>query len=193
MLENVPSAIGHALSSIRPGLGKLTTANPELTAPETLRITSDAFAHEGAMPVRYTEDGAKVSPPLRFDEVPAEARSLALVVEDADSPTPAPLCHALVWAIEGRDGGFHEAALDVDTMPVARRGASFGKNSFLRSGWLPPDPPRGHGVHRYCFQLFALDIVPELEEGSGRGALVKALAGHVIAKGLLIGTYERAG
>ena len=191
MLENVPSAIGQALSSIRPGLGKLTTAG--VAAPETLRITSDAFAHEGAIPARHTADGAGVSPPLRFSGVPAAVRSLVLVVEDADSPTPAPLCHALAWAIEGRDGGFHEAALDVEAMPLARRGALFGKNSLLRSGWLPPDPPRGHGAHRYCFQLFALDAVPELEEGSGRGALVKALAGHVIAKGLLIGTYERAG
>ena len=193
MLENMPSAIGQALSSIRPGLNKITSASPDLAAPDILRITSEAFAHEGAIPSRFTEDGAKLSPPLRFENVPAGTRSLALVVEDADSPTPSPLCHMLAWSIEGGDGGFHEAALDADATPPARCGALFGKNSFMRPGWLPPDPPRGHGAHRYCFQLFALDIVPELEEGSGRGALVKALAGHVIARGLLIGTYERAG
>ncbi len=193
MLENVPAAIGQALSSIRPGLGKLVYARDDLAAPESLRVTSEAFAAAGAIPSRFTEDGAKVSPPLRFADIPVGTRSLALVVEDADSPTPFPLCHALAWNVEGRDGGFQEAALDGDAMPPARRGAVYGKNSFMKTGWLPPDPPTGHGPHRYCFQLFALAIVPELEEGSGRSALVEAIAGHVLAKGMLIGTYERAG
>ena len=194
MLENVPAAVGHALSSIRPGLGKLAYAREDLAAPETLSITSDAFAHEGSIPPRHTEDGAKVSPPLRFAGLPAGTQSLVLIVEDADSPTPAPLCHALVWNIPAEDNtGFHEAALDVDAMPTTRAGASLGKNSFMKTGWLPPDPPTGHGPHRYAFQLYALDTVPALEDGAGRSALVSALAGHVLAKGLLIGTYERAG
>lgn len=194
MLENVPAAIGHALSSIRPGLGKIVYAREDLAAPETMQVTSDVFAHEGALPDRYTEDGAKVSPPLRFTGVPQGARSLALVVEDADSPTPAPLVHALVWDIPAEENhGFHEAALDADAMPTTRAGSTLGKNSFLSTCWLPPDPPTGHGPHRYCFQIFALDIVPELEEGAGRGAVVEALKGHVLAKGMLVGTYERAG
>ncbi len=194
MLENVPAAIGQALSSIRPGLGKLTFARDDLAAPETLLVSSDAFAADGAIPARFTADGARISPPLRFNNVPAGTQSLALVVEDADSPTPAPLCHALVWNIEGRSGGFHEAAIDGDAEPPARRGAVFGRNSFMKLGWLPPDPPTGHGAHRYCFQLFALGSAPELEEGAGRGALVKALAaGRVLAKGMLVGTYERTG
>ncbi len=194
MLENVPAAVGHALSSIRPGLGKLAYAQADLAAPETIRVTSEAFAHGGAIPARFTSDGAKVSPPLRFEALPAGAKSLALVVEDADSPTPAPLCHALAWRIAATDGvGFHEAALDADAMPTTRSGALVGKNSFLSSGWLPPDPPTGHGPHRYAFQVYALDTEPDLPEGVGRGAVVDALKGHVLAKGLLIGTYERAG
>lgn len=194
MLENVPAAIGHALSAIRPGLGKLVYAKDGFAAPDTIRVSSEAFGQEGAIPSRHTADGAKVSPPLRFSGLPAGARSLALVVEDADSPTPAPLVHALVWDIPAdEDHGFQEAALDADSMPTTRAGASLGKNSFLSTGWLPPDPPTGHGPHRYCFQVFALDVVPALEEGAGRGAVVEALKGHVMAKGLLVGTYERAG
>ncbi len=194
MLENVPAAIGHALGSIRPGLGKLTYAHADLAAPETIRVTSEAFTDGGAIPARFTGDGAKVSPPLRFEALPAGAVSLALVVEDADSPTPAPLCHALAWGIAASEGtGFHEAALDTDAMPTTRGGASVGKNSFLSSGWLPPDPPTGHGPHRYAFQVYALDREPDLAAGAGRGAVVDALKGHVLAKGLLIGTYERVG
>ncbi len=193
MLENVPAAIGHALDSIRPGLGKLVYARNDAAGPETLRISSEAFAAESPMPARFTEDGAKVSPPLRFADVPVGAQSLVLIVEDADSPTPAPLCHALVWGIVPEDGGFQEAALNGDAMPTARCGALFGKNSFMKTGWLPPDPPTGHGAHRYAFQLYALDTKLSLSEGAGRGALVGAMAGHVLAKGMLIGTYERAG
>jgi Raf kinase inhibitor-like YbhB/YbcL family protein len=194
MLENVPAAIGHALKSIRPGLEKLSTARAELAAPDVIQVTSEAFAAEAPMPARFTADGARVSPPLRFAAIPVGTRTLALVVEDADSPTPAPLCHMLAWNIDPADGGgFHEAALDEDAMPPARCGALFGKNSFMKAGWLPPDPPTGHGPHRYCFQVFALDTALTLENGAGRGALVEAMAGHLLGKGLLVGTYERAG
>jgi Raf kinase inhibitor-like YbhB/YbcL family protein len=190
MLENIPAAIGHALSGIRPGLAKLTYAAEALAAPETITLTSEAFLHGETIPARFTADGAKVSPPLAFTNIPANAKSLVLVVEDADSPTPAPLCHMLAWNIVAEDGGLHEAALDTAAMPPARCGAIYGKNSFLISGWLPPDPPKGHGQHRYAFQVFALDYALELAEGSGRSAVVNALH-NVLAKGMLIGTYER--
>lgn len=193
MLENVPAAVGHALSGIRPGLEKITYASRVLTAPETIRLSSEAFADQAPIPSRFTADGAKISPPLAFAGIPPGTMSLALIVEDADSPTPAPLCHALVWNIPPQDGSFQEAALDADAMPTMRGGAVFGKNSFLGAGWLPPDPPTGHGTHRYAFQIFALDHQPDLEEGAGRSALVHALQGHILAKGLLIGTYERRG
>ena len=78
----------------------------------------------------------------------------------------------------------------VSTRPLS---TPLGKSSYLKAAYLPPDPPTGHGPHRYCFQIFALDIVPALEEGAGRGAVVEALKGHVLAKGMLVGTYERAG
>ena len=96
-----------------------------MTAPETMSLTSEAFADGGAIPTRHTGDGARVSPPLRFRAIPDGTRSLALVIEDADSPTPSPLCHALVWNIDPLDdGGFQEAALDADAMPTARCGRS---------------------------------------------------------------------
>ena len=108
MLEHVPAALGHALKSIRPGLEAIVYNMKDLAAPETVRVASEAFADGGPMPARFTADGAKVSPPLAFGNVPAGARSLVLIVEDADSPTPAPLCHALVWGIVAEDGGFQE-------------------------------------------------------------------------------------
>ena len=66
-----------------------------------------------------------------------------------------------------------------------------GRNSYFVQGWLPPDPPSGHGEHDYAFQLFALSEELELDANPGRGALVSAMAGKVIGLGLLIGTYSR--
>src|SRR3546814_7454844 len=71
-------------------------------------------------------------------------------------------------------------------------GRDVGRHSFFGEGWLPPDPPTGHGEHRYAFQLFALDDdTPDPGETPRRAALVKAMRGHVLAAGLLIGTYSR--
>jgi phosphatidylethanolamine-binding protein (PEBP) family uncharacterized protein len=64
-------------------------------------------------------------------------------------------------------------------------------NDGFAATWLPPDPPVGHGQHRYVFQVFALDTVPRFEARPGRAELLDKIKGHVIAKGLLIGTYER--
>jgi phosphatidylethanolamine-binding protein (PEBP) family uncharacterized protein len=66
-----------------------------------------------------------------------------------------------------------------------------GRNSSLQEGWLPPDPPTGHGAHDYVFQLFALSERPELGASPGRGAFVEAIAGRVLGAGVLIGTYSR--
>jgi phosphatidylethanolamine-binding protein (PEBP) family uncharacterized protein len=66
-----------------------------------------------------------------------------------------------------------------------------GRNSYLQEGWLPPDPPTGHGEHDYVFQLFALSACPDLGNSLGRAAFVRAITGHVLAAGVLIGTYSR--
>ena len=70
---------------------------------------------------------------------------------------------------------------------------TLGRNTFLSAGWLPPDPPTGHGPHLYVFQIFALDRKLEFSGHPSRSQLARAMKGHVLAKGLLIGTYERPG
>jgi Raf kinase inhibitor-like YbhB/YbcL family protein len=191
MLENLPAGLGRVFSGFRAGLEKLVIHDEELDdVPVEITVTSPAFTYGESLEVRFTEDGEGLSPPLEWSGVPEKAKMVALVIEDADSPTLYPLVHAIVWALDGVDGHLHEGA-----MPLAQQpGLSppMGVNSFLKLGYLPPDPPPGHGPHRYAFQVFALSARPEFETvAPGRTELVDALRAFALAKGMLIGTYER--
>lgn len=190
MLQNVPAGVGRALQGVRNDADSLVSADPAFGAvPDVIQLTSPAFAQGGAIPATYTEDGARISPPLEWIGVPPEAESLVLLIEDQDSPTPRPLVHAILADMPPTDGVLAEGALPSPGHEGEDLG--MGRNSFLQRGYLPPDPPRGHGPHRYAFQMFALDTVPEFRSVPGRSALVEALHGHVIARGMLVGTYER--
>ncbi|WP_313538851.1 YbhB/YbcL family Raf kinase inhibitor-like protein [Sphingomonas sp.] len=189
MLEHVPHWLGSALKGLRAGANKLAIVQPELGSFEVLHLASPAFANGGRLPERFTADGEGVSPPLFWTGVPDGTECLALIVEDPDAPAPQPLVHAVVWGLPV-EGDLKEGAIRADGAGDAD-GKDVGRNSYLGEGWLPPDPPTGHGPHNYAFQLFALGGGCEIGENPGRSALVRAMAGHVLAAGLLTGVYSR--
>lgn len=189
MLEHTPRRVGEALRGFGPGPDKLMINGIFGDAPGGIAVSSPAFADGAPMPADHTEDGRKLSPPLAWRGVPAGAAEIVVVIEDADSPTPAPLVHTILLGLPGRDGDL--AAGELKSPGSEGRTHRLGKNSYLKAEYLPPDPPRGHGPHRYAVQVFALDAPLTLDAEPGRGALVAAMTGHVVAKGLLIGTYER--
>jgi Raf kinase inhibitor-like YbhB/YbcL family protein len=191
MLEILPESIGHALINQRAGMENVVyNLLHRERETQRLQLHSSAFAFNARMPVRFTADGDGISPPLSWQDVPAEAASLALIVEDADAPTPHPLVHAIVV-----DLGPDARSLDEGALSSDHEGGTplqIGRNSFLKHGWLPPDPPRGHGEHRYVFQLFAFRAGPLLSHSCGRSEFIDAVLARAIAVGCLIGTYERA-
>lgn len=189
MLEHIPHWLGSALKGLRAGANKLAIVQPELGSFEVLHLASPAFANGGRLPERFTADGEGVSPPLFWTGVPEGTECLALIVEDPDAPAPQPLVHAVIWGLPV-EGDLKEGAIRADGAGDAE-GKDVGRNSFLGEGWLPPDPPTGHGPHNYAFQLFALGGGCEIGDNPGRSALVKAMAGHVLAAGLLTGVYSR--
>ncbi len=184
MLEKIPHAVGHALDGVRAGMEALTMADARLACAATLTVESDDFDHGGAIPRACTADGEGRSPSLAWRGAPTTAVAIALIVEDADSPTPKPLVHAIAvnLAVEER--------LEANALNAAGDDV-VGRNSYLQNKWLPPDPPPGHGPHRYVFQVFALDVATTLEGAPGRSGFVDAIAGHVVASGMLVGVYER--
>jgi Raf kinase inhibitor-like YbhB/YbcL family protein len=189
MLEHVPHWLGNALKGLRAGSDKLVIAQAGLGSFKALRLVSPAFANGARLPERFTADGEGFSPPLFWTGVPEGTERLALIVEDPDAPAPQPLVHALVWDLPP-EGDLKEGAIRADGGGGAD-GSDVGRNSFFGEGWLPPDPPTGHGLHHYAFQLFALAPGPDVGDTPGRGAIVKAMSGRVLAAGLLTGTYSR--
>jgi Raf kinase inhibitor-like YbhB/YbcL family protein len=191
MLENLPAGVGRALSGIRAGLEKLVFNDDELAdVADDIVVTSPAFADGDALPARFTLDGEGLSPPLEWSGVPEAAKVIMVIVEDGDSPTPNPLVQAIVWNLDGTDASLDEGSMPAEQQPGLS--PAMGVNSLLRLGYLPPDPPPGHGVHRYAFQVFALSAEPVFDTvAPGRTELVDALRDLAIAKGMLVATYER--
>jgi Raf kinase inhibitor-like YbhB/YbcL family protein len=191
MLEHVPQWLGAMLRSVRAGHAKLVIVNHALNiGGESLDLTSPAFANGARLPARFTADGEGLSPPLLWGEPPKGTNSFALIVEDPDAPAPYPFVHAVVWHIPADARRLAEGAIAPDGKGQGE-GQEVGRNSFFSEGWLPPDPPTGHGNHDYVFQLFALGDTPALSPNPGREELVRALEDRVLAAGLLVGTYSR--
>ncbi len=191
MLELVPRWLGQALRGLRAGADKLCIAQVEMDpGVASIELSSPAFANGGRLPPRFTADGDGVSPPLVWGKLPEGTQSLALIVEDPDAPAPAPFVHAIVWGIGPDERHLAEGAISADGA-AELNGSDVGRNSYFLEGWLPPDPPPGHGEHRYAFQLFALAAAPDPGENPRRSALVRAMAGNVLAAGILTGTYSR--
>jgi len=187
MFQKLPTFLGKALHGVRAGPGKLLLNEEAAAAPETIRVESGAFADGGAIPVRFTADGEGVSPPLAWSGLPEATRQVLVVVEDPDIPAPQPFIH-LIAVFDASTTTVGEGQL-AEGSGIAR----FGRHSMGGSGWLPNDPPPGHGPHHYLFQVFALDRLLEWDETPGKDEVKAALRDAVIAKGVLVGIYERAG
>jgi hypothetical protein len=153
----------------------------------SMTITSSAFAHNGSIPKQYTCEGKDISPPLTWSGVPANARSLVLIVDDPDAPDPAAprmtWVHWVVYNLPVTSTGLAEAA---KSLPA---GTLDGLNDWQRTGYGGPCPPIGR--HRYFHKLYALDtVLPDLKKPTKAG-LERAMKGHTVAEAQLIGTYQK--
>ena len=153
-------------------------------------LTSPTFVHGEPIPRKYTCDGEDISPPLRWSDPPQGTQSLALIADDPDAPVGT-WVHWVLYNLPAETTQLAEGLpRDADLKELS---ALQGKNS-LRSenlGYRGPMPPPGHGVHHYHFRLFALDAPLDLPPGATEDELFQAMAGHILAEGELIGTYER--
>lgn len=153
-----------------------------------MRITSPAFVDDTQIPVTFTIDGTSAFVPLEFAEVPTEAVSLVLIIDDPDCPperVPNGLFdHWLVWNMPTDCSG---VPTEADVVGV------LGRNGRGATNYVTPSPPVGHGEHRYYFKLYAMDCLIDLPELATRAELLAAMDGHVIAEAVLMGRYTRRG
>lgn len=135
--------------------------------------------------MRYTCEGADISPPLAWSDIPPRTRSLALVVEDPDAPDPNhPMRTWVHWIVF--DLLPETTSLRENVHRIAH--GHVGANDWDRTEWGGPCPPIGR--HRYFFRLYALDRVLDLDRPS-RLELERAMAGHILAEATLLATYQR--
>ncbi|QHN08716.1 YbhB/YbcL family Raf kinase inhibitor-like protein [Methanothermobacter sp. THM-2] len=150
-----------------------------------MNLKTRAFNDGGRIPSRYTCDGENISPPLEWDGVPGEARSLALICDDPDAPSKV-WTHWVIFNIPPTSGGLDENVPGMGRLPD---GSVQGYNDSGTIGYRGPCPPSG--VHRYFFRLYALDTMLDLEPGAGKEDVLEAMEGHVLAEARIVGLYRR--
>ena len=150
-----------------------------------IKITSSAFENGGTIPSKYTCDGADISPPLQWQNVPEGTACIAVICDDPDAPMGT-FVHWVLYNLPADITQLAENIPAVDTLPnTAKQGVS----DFRRTGYGGPCPPSG--AHRYFFKIYALDAKLDVPARVDKADLLKAMKGHVLAQGQLIGKYKR--
>jgi Raf kinase inhibitor-like YbhB/YbcL family protein len=178
----------------------------------TILLRSPAFSDGAMIPNEYTSDGSDRSPPLEWSGVPDSARTLALICDDPDAPMGT-WSHWVLFDLSPQVPALKEGIPAAETLafppneradPAAEGGsppgavspvsgatpARQGKNDFGKVGYGGPCPPGG--THRYVFRLYALDTRLGLGSAATRSDVLKAIQGHILAEGRLVGRYRRA-
>ncbi|CAN7605363.1 YbhB/YbcL family Raf kinase inhibitor-like protein [Phenylobacterium sp. LjRoot225] len=151
-------------------------------------VTSSAQEVSGKLADRCSAYFDNISPPLKWTGVP-DVKAWAVVVEDPDAPREQPFVHWMIWNIQGELRSLPEGLPNSDFL-VTPQGGVQGRNDMGGFGWFGPRPPAGHGVHRYYFQVFALDEPIDMDPETSLAELQKALKAHTLAKGEMMATYE---
>ena len=143
-----------------------------------LTITSPAFENNELKPKKYAAGGENLSPPLNIEGIPEGTKSLVLIVDDLDTPMKITWNHWVMWNIPPAD------EIGEDSAPGIQ-----GRNTARRNSYDGPSPP--FGTHRYFFKVYALDTNLDLNPNASKKDVEKAMEGHILAKGELIGLYHK--
>jgi Raf kinase inhibitor-like YbhB/YbcL family protein len=176
-MRHVLTCLSLALFLLFPRSSSMGDETPKT---EGLKVSSPVFDQKGNLPRKYACDGTNVSPPLKIENIPPQTKSLALVFDDIDAPRGT-YVHWILWNIS-------PAVKEIKENSVPD-GAVEGTNDFKKQNYGGPCPPSR--AHRYVFKCYALDLVLQLDPSSTKEQLEKAMKGHVLSRGELMGSYKK--
>jgi len=166
------------------------TGSGRESTPMAIKVTSSAFQQGGSIPVKYTCEGQDISPPLAWSGAPSSAKTIAMIVDDPDAPNPAKPQRVYVhWVVYNIPAATHSLSENASKSGLPK-GAVQGKNDWGNTGYGGPCPPIGR--HRYFFKLYALDTELTGLSAPTKADLERAMKGHVVDSGELMGTYQKA-
>jgi len=154
-------------------------------ALSAMQLKSSAFQNRGEIPAKYTGEGANVSPPLEWTNVPEGTKSFAIICHDPDAPLISNGTYGFVhWLLYN---------IPASVTSLAEGGGDYTKgiNDFNKEGYGGPMPPEGHGVHHYFFWVLALNKELNLEPGLSLWDFLERVEPHVLGMNRLVGVYER--
>ncbi|OHD57225.1 MAG: hypothetical protein A2Y33_07470 [Spirochaetes bacterium GWF1_51_8] len=153
--------------------------------PVQINLKSPSFTNMGAIPVTFSCDGSDIPPALYWYPAPKGVKSYVLICDDPDAPGGT-WVHWVLYNIPPTATNTTQGMADKSKY---NNGMMSAKNSWGAFGYGGPCPPSG--THRYFFKLYALDIAPKMPMGSSLSQIKKAMKGHIIGYGELIGTFKR--
>ncbi len=154
--------------------------------PVKIELKSEAFEHEAAIPEKYSCEGDDISPGLTWNAPPKGTVELALICDDPDAPVGV-WTHWVLYSIPADANALAE---DLPIVEETESGIMQGENSWGNIAYGGPCPPRD-SEHRYFFKLYALDSETGLQPCASKKQLEKAMKGHIIGYGELMGTFKR--
>jgi Raf kinase inhibitor-like YbhB/YbcL family protein len=178
--------LGRLLRRVRSSEHRSPLSGNGFAAPESIMVTSAAFTDGGVLPASSAGKGVgdNTAPQLRWDGLPAGTRQVVLIIDDVDVPLLRPLLHTVAVIDPTVD------SVQAGALRPGAAGIRFIRADLGHRGYAGPRPIPGHGPHHYRFHVFAIDQ-PVSDSITTAKALLAAMAGHVLARGTLTGTYER--
>lgn len=162
----------------------------QVDAKGTLTVTSPAFKQNEPIPATYSAYGEDVSPPLSIANVPAQTKSLVVLMEDPDAKEPKPFIHWVIYNLPASQTSIR-TGVPTQIRLTQLGSAEQGPNSRGSVGYFGPKPPIGDPPHHYHFMVFALDTKLSVGPNADRAKVLDAMKGHVLAKGELVGTFQK--
>ena len=149
---------------------------------EKMTLTSPSFKHNTAIPDVYTCNGKSTSPALAWTDAPKETKSFVLILDDPD-------------AVGGVWDHWSLFNIPASVQKISENGkingAKMGKTTNGKTAYIAPCPPKGSGLHRYTFALYALDVEDITPKDLKKSSLLEAMKGHILEESKLVGTYEK--